>query len=61
MAWWGWVGLGLLSAHLLVIGLRITAWEVLGARWGRGTKIPPGAPNWPLMLMSWMMWWSAWQ
>ena len=44
MAWWGWL-LGLLVAHLLVIALQVTIWELWGKRVGLGTDLVKPIPN----------------
>ena len=61
MRWWGWLGLGLLLSHLSLSAWRITAWELLGRGVGRGTERTKQGTNWPLLLLSGMLWWSAWR
>ena len=60
MKWYGWIGLGLLIVHLCLVTFIGTAWELFGARYAKGRELAK-VPNWPLYLLCWMLWWSAWQ
>lgn len=69
MSWWGWLSLAMLG--LMVSATTIVAWS---ATW---VWLPPAQqemmrltrervrgqalPNYPMLLLIWMLWWSAWQ